>query len=242
MPQPIPDAEWHAKPYGAYDRNSSEAVENAICTYNLLTSLGWTLQAMCAVYGNIEAEGGYNPWRWEGDDVLSSNEEGTIATSTVHGYGFVQFTPAGKYIYDDAAKANTGYGPNFADWEGNIFDGDSQLRYIDEYADYDENTPYGYNITYEEFKTGNYSPEYLAKAWLHNYERPGQQGPEVEAYRAAVARHWYDLLIPYDPSEPIPPEGGGGQPTPTPSSDSSYYGDKFNISFYLKPHYKKIAR
>lgn len=234
MPTPVPSAEWHAKTYGAYGRSSTEAFENAICTYNLLTSLGWTLQAMCAVYGNIEAESGYNPWRWEGDAVPSSNE------SPDYGYGFPQFTPSSKYILDDNAQANTGYGPNYTDWTGNIFDGDSQLRFIDVYADYSTDNPYGYNISYEEFKTGYYSPEYLAKAWLHNYERPGEQGTEVEEYRARIARYWYDILIEYDPSDPIPPEGGGGQPTPKPVEELSYYGDKFNINFYLKPFYKRL--
>ncbi len=234
MPTPVPDARWHAKTYGAYARSSTEAFENAICVYNLLTSLGWTLQAMCAVYGNIEAESGYNPWRWEGDSVPSSNE------SPDYGYGFPQFTPSSKYIYDDNAQANTGYGPNYTDWSGNIFDGDSQLRFIDEYADYSTDNPYGYNITYDEFKTGYYSPEYLAKAWLHNYERPGDQSTEVEEYRASIARYWYDLLIEYDPSDPIPPEGGGGQPTPKPVDDIMFYGDKFNINFYLKPFYKRL--
>ena len=234
MPTPVPSAEWHAKTYGAYARSSQEAFENAICVYNLLTSLGWTLQAMCAVYGNIEAESGYNPWRWEGDAVPSSNE------SPDYGYGFPQFTPSSKYILDDNAQANTGYGPNYTDWNGNIFDGDSQLRFIDVYADYSTDNPYGYNISYEEFKTGYYSPEYLAKAWLHNYERPGEQGTEVEEYRASIARYWYDLLIEYDPSDPIPPEGGGGQPTPKPVNASSYYGNKFKIGFYLKPFYKRL--
>lgn len=234
MPTPIPDAEWHAKTYGAYARSSTEAIENAICTYNLLTSLGWTLQAMCAVYGNIEAESGYNPWRWEGDNVPSSNE------SPSYGYGFPQFTPSGKYINSSEAQANEGYGPNYTDWEGNIFDGDSQLRFIDAHADYAINPSYGYNITYDEFKRGTYSPEYLAKAWLHNYERPRQQGPEVEEYRASIARHWYDILIEYDPSEPIPPEGGGGQPTPAPTGKASAYENKFEIGFYLKPQYKRL--
>lgn len=234
MPTPVPSAEWHAKTYGAYARSSTEAFENAICVYNLLTSLGWTIQAMCAVYGNIEAESGYNPWRWEGDAVPSSNE------SPDYGYGFPQFTPSSKYILDDNAQANTGYGPNYTDWAGNIFDGDSQLRFIDVYADYSTDNPYGYNISYDEFKTGYYSPEYLAKAWLHNYERPGEQGTEVEEYRASIARYWYDILIEYDPSDPIPPEGGGGQPTPKPVDDILFYGDKFNINFYLKPFYKRL--
>lgn len=233
MPSPTPSADWHAKPYGAYGRQSTEAFENAICTYNLLSSLGWTVQAVSAVYGNIEAESGYNPWRWEGDNIASSNG------SQYWGYGFPQFTPATKYIDDVNAQANTGYGPNFSDWEGNVFDGDSQLRFIDAYADYAINPGYGYNIDYDEFKTGYYSPEYLAKAWLHNYERPLDQSATAENYRASIARYWYDVLIVYDPSTPIPPEGGGGQPTPKPANASSYE-NKFRIQFYLKPWYRRF--
>lgn len=234
MPTPVPDANWHAKAYGAYGRSSNEAFENAICTYNLLTSLGWTVQAVCAVYGNIEAESGYNPWRWEGDNVASSN------SSPYWGYGFPQFTPATKYIDDENAQANDGYGPNYSDWEGNVFDGDSQLRFIDEYADYSTDNPYGYDIDYDEFKTGYYSPEYLAKAWLHNYERPADQSTAVEDYRASIARYWYDILIEYDPSEPIPPEGGGGQPTPKPVDLISETSNRIKISMYIKPWWKQF--
>lgn len=226
MPTPVPPAEWHAKPYGAFGRSSDEAFENAICTYNLLNSLGWTVQAVCAVYGNIEAESGYNPWRWEGDSVP------TTSGSMSHGYGFPQFTPATKYIDDPNAQANEGYGPNFSNSAGNVFDGDSQLRFIDEYADYAINPLYNFPITYEEFKTDTtLSPEYLAKAWLHNYERPRDQGTGVEDYRAAIARYWYDILIEYDPSDPIPPE-------PIIYNYGSI-ANKFKIMFYLKQWYKK---
>lgn len=231
MPIPVPPAEWHAQLYGAFGRSSNEAFDNAICTYNLLHSLGWTVQAVSAVYGNIEAESGYNPWRWQSDNVLATTDRAIIETSQLHGYGFVQFTPAGKYIYDPAAQANTGYGPNFSDSVGNIFDGDSQLRYIDEYADYDINYGYNYHITYQQFKTDTtLSPEYLAKAWLHNYERPGDQSTAVEDYRASIARYWYDILIQYDPSDPIPPE----------SNVYSSVSNKFKLLFYLKPWYRKI--
>ena len=236
MPTPVPEATWHAAVYGGFYREGAEAFDNAICVYNLLTSLGWTVQAVAAFWGNVEAESAYNPWRWEGDYVHSSNDD----LEHTGGYGLVQFTPSGKYINDPNAQANTGYGPNFADWTGNVFDGDSQCRFIDVYADYSTDNPYGYNISYEEFKTGYYSPEYLAKAWLHNYERPKEQGPEVEDYRASVARYWYDILIEYDPSEPIPPEGGGGQPVPKPVEDLNYYTNKFKINLYLKPYYKRM--
>ena len=229
MPTPVPQADWHAKKIGAYGRSSTEAFENAICTYNLLSSLGWTVQAICAVYGNIEAESGYNPWRWEGDNVAS------YYGSKSHGYGFPQFTPATKYIDDPNAQSNTGYGPNFSNKEGNIFDGDSQLRYIDEYADYGINPGYNYPITYQEFKTDtSLSPEYLAKAWLHNYERPRDQSTSVENYRASIARHWYDILIEYDPSDPIPPE-----PEDNPLTTGNL-GNKLKIMFYLKPWYKRL--
>ena len=234
MPTPIPDAHWYCKPIGAYDRTSTEAYENAICAYNLLHSLGWSCQAVAAFWGNVEAESGYNPWRWQADyefGIPSSNQY------TERGYGLVQFTPAAKYIHDERAQINVGYGPNFSDWEGNIFDGDSQIRFINDYADYSPNPGYNYQIEYSDFKTGEYTPEYLAKAWLHNYERPLIQTEPVENYRAYVARYWYDILIEFDPSDPIPPEPGGGEPTPKPIDYATV--EKFKISFYLKPHYKK---
>lgn len=233
MPTPVPDASWHAKPIGGYPRESTEAFENAICVYNLLTSLGWTLQAMCAFWGNVEAESTYNPWRWESDYVHSSNDN----LEATGGYGFPQFTPSGKYINSTYAQENVGYGPNFSDYQGNVFDGDSQCRYIDEHADYSTDNPYGYNISYQEFKTGYYSPEYLAKAWLHNYERPRDQSTAVEDYRASIARYWYDILIEYDPSDPIPPEAGG-HPTPMPSTANAM--KKFRLIFYTKPWYKRL--
>ena len=224
MPIPVPAADWHAQTYGAYGRSSNEAFENAICTYNLLSSLGWTCQAVSAVYGNIEAESGYNPWRWEGDNVPSTSG------SHSHGYGFPQFTPATKYINDSAAQANAGYGPNYSNQSGNIFDGDSQLRFIDEYADYYINPGYNFPVTYNEFKYDpTFTPEYLAKCWLHNYERPYDQSTAVEDYRASVARYWYDILIQYDPSDPIPPP-----------RYNTANADKFKIMFYLKPWYKRL--
>ena len=226
MPDPTPTATWHAKTYGAYGRSSTEAFENAICVYNLLSSIGWTCQAISAVYGNIEAESGYNPWRWEGDNVPSTSG------SKSHGYGFCQFTPSTKYIDNAFARSLAGYGPNYSNLTGDLYDGDPQLRYIDAEGDYMINPAYNFPITYTEFKTDpNLSPEYLAKAWLHNYERPGDQSTAVEDYRAAVARFWYDILIQYDPSPPIPP------PQPTSASD---YQRKFQLMFYLKPWYKRL--
>lgn len=234
MPTPVPDASWHAKPYGGYARESQEAFDNAICVYNLFSSLGWTLSAICGFWGNVEAESAYNPWRWEGDYVHSSNDD----LENTGGYGFVQFTPSGKYINAEAAQANEGYGPNFSDWEGNIYDGDSQCVYIDGYADYIPT--YYYPESFEEYKESGESPEHCARAWLLNYERPGDQSEEVQNYRASIARYWYDILIEYDPSEPIPPEGGGGQPTPKPVDAIAETSNRIKINMYIKPWWKRF--
>ena len=65
---PLPDATWHAKNLYGYSRESSEAQDNAVMIYKaLVQSLGWTLNSVSAVLGNMEWESGYNPWRWGWD-------------------------------------------------------------------------------------------------------------------------------------------------------------------------------
>lgn len=218
--QVLPDAKWHNKIRGAFTRESQEAFENAIMAFKKLSALGWSVNAISAVWGNIGSEGGYNPWRWESDSVLASTDTGLIASSTVHGYGLVQFTPSGKYINATAAKSFFGYGPNFSDVVGNQNDGDAQLEYIDGYADYYPTA--AYPISIGQFKTSDYPPEYLARAWLYNYERPANPGATV-ASREADARYWYDILSQYDPNAPITKK------------------DTFKIMFYLKPKYKRMG-
>lgn len=197
---------WHAKATGEYDWNSAEAIENAKMAYDILTPLGWTLNAICAMWGNVGAESGYNPWRWQGDSVKASNGSPWSGV----GYGLFQYTPAANYIGN--ATAITGYAPNFSDSAGNAADGGAQIRfmnrnYLYNYASgssgsqYYPNTAYDYQISWQEFKTGDYSVEYLAKAWLHNFERPADQSTTVENFRASLAAHWYDVLSTYSPSK-----------------------------------------
>lgn len=192
--QPLPPADWHAKTTGAYARTSTEAFDNAVCAYRKLSGLGWTLNAFCAMWGNVGYEGGYNPWRWESDDVPS------YPNTPSYGYGLVQFTPSSKYILDTHAQSYTGYAPNWIDHHGNPNDGDAQLEFIHNYADYYSTS--SYPISYSEFKTSTLSPSELAKAWLYNYERPGDPA-STEADRADEAMYWYGILSPYSPT-PIP--------------------------------------
>lgn len=192
-------ATFHAKSTGAYDKESTEAIENSQLIYSILKAKGWTLNAVCGVLGNIAHESGYNPWRWQGDSVQSKSN----SPWTNIGYGLTQFTPAGKYINNEDAKKEGFYAPNFSDKSGSPTDGVAQINFLDKSADYLKTSTY--NLTYDEYKVSNRSPSYLASAWLYNYERPADPSATV-SLRQQDAEYWYKVLSGEDPpSPPVPP-------------------------------------
>ena len=194
---------WHCKAKGAYARDSDEAIENAKMIYGVLSAQGWTLNAVCGVLGNIGAESGYNPWRWQSDKIGVS----TGFPWNGKGYGLVQFTTSGateiKYIDNPLAKQFDGYGPNFSDKDGNVNDGNAQMLYVDGYADYYSTS--SYPMSYADFKVSDLDSGYLAKVWLSNYERPPDI-PSKEPVRASEAEYWYQVL---SGEPPIPPTPSG---------------------------------
>lgn len=144
----------------------------------LMTNGGWSLNAVCGALGNIEAESTINPGRWEND----------IVNNYSAGFGLTQWTPSTKLRNWIAAR----YGND------DYTNGDYQVARIME-----EFTPPGldqyyptsaYPDTMEEFKHSDKTPEYLAKAFLFNYERPIDTSTAVQNYRATRARYWYDYL------------------------------------------------
>lgn len=190
-------AKWHAKARGEYARNSAEALDNALLIYGTLAARGWTANAVSALLGNIDSEGAYNPWRWEGDVI-----QGAYGTS---GYGLVQFTPGTKYIQDSRAKALADYGPNYTGATGaKAADGNAQIIFIDEHADYYSTA--AYPLSYAQFKASEESPEYLTRAWIYNYERPLDPSASL-ARRIEAANYWYEIL-----SGVTPPTPGGRFP------------------------------
>lgn len=84
---------WYAKPRGGYRRNSVEGIGN-IFAYRTEFST-WSLESVCGMLANVEAESGFNPWRWQGDRY-----------GTGRGYGLFQFTPASGYIGLSGATPN----------------------------------------------------------------------------------------------------------------------------------------
>ena len=193
--QPLPVTAWQAKQTGGYNRTSNEAFQNAICTYRKLSALGWSLNAICGVYGNMEIESGYNPWRWESDDVPY------YPSTPSYGYGLPQFTPSSKYISSSYAQSYAGYAPNWADHTGSPDDGDAQLEFIHNHADYISTTDYP--LTFAEFKISTYNAGLMAVAWMYNYERPSASAAEATKWdRFDAANYWYGVLSQYGGSSP----------------------------------------
>lgn len=78
---------FNAKPSGGYSFSSYEGNNNVQQMYNMLNSLGYSIEAVAGIIGNVMAESGLNPWRWQGDTVSMSG-----------GYGLFQYTPASQYL------------------------------------------------------------------------------------------------------------------------------------------------
>lgn len=172
--------------YGNRYLSESEMKNNATLVYAFLKVRGWSINAISALLGNMESESTINPAIWESLDY----------GNTSGGYGLVQWTPARNYL--DWATLN-GY---------DIEDGNAQLLWIDEVTgSFGQWIPTQlYPMSFEEFKKSTQTPQYLASAFLKNFERAGV---EVEEERRSHALEWFEYL------------GGGSvspdNPTPTPT-------------------------
>lgn len=135
---------WHVRTTGGFSVLSPEATDNAQEVANMLiTDYGWTLEAVAGALGNMQYEVGLNPWRWQGDNILTRAQAQTSGTS--NGYGLIGWTPARKYQFNNAQsdggvtyflnydqESYPGYGPNWSDVSGNINDGAAQVKLIGE--------------------------------------------------------------------------------------------------------------
>lgn len=245
---------WYAKPKGAYAKESAEAIQNGRNTWAILSSYGWALEAICGLLGNIGWEGGYNPWRWQGDRV-----QPTYATPWTNiGYGFTQFTPGGKYINSGAAKAIAGYAPNFSNKNGQTSDAEAQMVFLNAYADYYPTSRFPYS--YAEFKQGYHivieyddddepyevkkywTPYEMAAIWLLNYERPSDQSTAVQRIRGNEANYWYTLFSGEPAPPPYDPGYDPGTP-PDPPAPPPLPGKRYHINpqiLIFTPRWKKL--
>lgn len=186
--------------YGYYfgstiDSSNSLTIEqmqlNAQYIYKYLLSKGWTINAICGMLGNIQAESSINPGRWQNDDV--NNYEG--------GYGLVQWTPATKYSQWVYSTFVTSGDMSMMDYNlaRIIYEVENDLQWIRR-TDYD--------ISFAEFTKSTASVEYLSKAFLLCYERPADQSEAVQTFRASLGQAWYTYITgnpnisPPTPNEP----------------------------------------
>ena len=155
--------------------SESQMQGNAYEVWKYFSAKGWTLNAIGGILGNMEKESNINPGLWQ--SLKYGNYSG--------GYGLVQWTPATNYT--DWANSN----------EYDITDPNGQLYWIDALSASKGQwiSTSAYRMTWEQFKSSSESPEYLASAFLKNFERAGV---EVESERRSCARKWYNYLQKYD--------------------------------------------
>ena len=144
---------------------------NATYIMGEFTSHGWSKNAIAGMLGNMERESTINPGLWQ------SLNEGNLSG----GFGLVQWTPATNYT--DWADSN---GYSWGDIDGQIariiYELNNGLQWI---------STSEYPLSFQEFTISSESPEYLASAFLKNYERAGV---EEEQERRDNARYWFDVL------------------------------------------------
>ena len=213
---------WHAKQTYGYERNSTEAKDNATMVMNMLSSLGWGKAAICAALGNFEAESDYNPWRWQYETVLPVGD-GRIGVvcgdNTAHAYGIFQSDPAANYLYRTEAQNFPDYDPHYADRTGSPNDGNAQMRYLNWVCtNYSNGACGGWNqgylsaIPFATFKAQNDLSQYtiadLTKIFHDGYERSATW-PTSGSRRIAAAGFWWDYFGGYTPEPPEPSTGGG---------------------------------
>ena len=158
-----------------YCKNQYLSIEeqkiNAEYIMTYLLNNGWSKNAICGMLGNMQTESTINPCIWQNLD--SGNQS--------LGYGLVQWTPSTKYT---SWATSNGY--SIGDINGQLdrlqYEIDNDLQWI---------STTSYPLSFHDFKFSNETPEYLAQAFLINYERPNNQN---QPNRSTQARFWFDYF------------------------------------------------
>lgn len=157
--------------------SKSEMQNNADIMYAFFTEKGWTVNAISAMFGNMQTESTLNPGIWENLDPF------------VGGYGLVQWTPYTHY----SEWAGDGWQDNGQkEMERIQYELENHLQWISTSL---------YPMTFREFSQSDKPPAYLAQAFLYNYERPAVK---PQPARSKQAEYWYEYLAGHPPVKQIP--------------------------------------
>lgn len=147
--------------------------QNAREIWGYFQTLGWTLEAVSGMLGNIHYESGINPAQWQTGHTI---EDPNYPNDT--GYGLVQWTPWQKYA-------------NWAgsDWRTNYTKELDRIKWeLDNNQQWIPVSAYG-NMTFAQFTQSTLTPAYLAEVFEYSYERG-----TWAAARAQYAADWYTYL------------------------------------------------
>ena len=160
----------------------TEMQNNADIMYAFFTAHGWTVNAIAAMFGNMQTESTLNPGIWEDLTPPSTGQ-------TKVGYGLVQWTPYTNY----SEWAGDGWQDNGQkEMERIIYELEHHLQWISTSL---------YPMSFQEFITSDKPPAYLAQAFLYNYERPDVK---PQPARSRQAEYWYEYLVGHPPAKQIP--------------------------------------
>lgn len=156
--------------------NQAEMENNAEMVWAYFRYMGWSLEATCAMLGNMQSESTINPGIWENLDAWPSNPN--------LGAGLVGWTPY-RRITDWLAKKGYAWG----DGNGECAKLDEEMRHPEIEVTWIPTEKYP--MTFKEFAISHEDPEYLALAFLANYERPANPN---QPQRGTQAKQWYAYL------------------------------------------------
>lgn len=171
--------------------NQSEMETNARYIWDYLGSRGWTRNAVAGMLGNMQTESSINPGIWQG-----------LNTGVGPAFGLVQWDPFTKYT-DWCEARNLDPSHMVSALKRIEYELENNLQYYKTDA---------YPLTFNDFKVSTQSANYLAMAFLRNYERPAD--PNQPA-RGTQAEYWFNYLASYtpgsggdviDPDEPDTPD------------------------------------
>lgn len=161
----------------------SEMKNNALEIYSHFSALGWSVNAICAMLGNMETESTINPGIWE-----------SLTVDTSRGYGLVQWTPATKYI----DWAGEGYEDGNKQCERIQYEVENGLQWFSNPSAPIEVPP----ISFSEFSVSTLDVVTLANYFLWYYEHPANIN---QSNRGEQAKQWYEFLTGDTPVVPPTP-------------------------------------
>lgn len=170
--------------------SADQQKENARYIYSYLTDKGWTINAISAILGNMQAESSINPGRWQSDNVGGGPA-----------FGIVQWDPYSKYINWATSNGFSDYTTMDANLARIIWEVENREQW---YGRLD-----WAGMSFKDFSQSTQSVSFLAKGFLLCYERPADQSASVQEYRASLANTWYNYLSGEVPPTPPSPSTSG---------------------------------